>query len=50
MGWASERQIEEFNARYESDAEFRRAYDEAMREDAMREAYYFRARTRTRNL
>lgn len=41
MGWASEMYIEDFNARYESDEDFRNAYDEQMQIDAAEEAAYF---------
>ena len=41
MGWASEMQIAELNARYESDAEFRREYDERMAMDAALAAEFF---------
>lgn len=41
MGWASEMQIEELNARYETDADFRREYDAQMQLDAALEAEFF---------
>lgn len=41
MGFASEQMIEELNARYETDAEFRREYDERMELEAALEAEFF---------
>ncbi len=42
MGQSSEMMIEELNARYETDADFRREYDEQMALDAWLEDEYFK--------
>lgn len=41
MGWASEQMIEELNARYETDEDFRLEYDEAKQMEAALEAEFF---------